>query len=380
MHDGAGTIRIGAIMAGGIGERFWPVSRPDRPKQLLPLGPTDSTLLADTAERFNGMIPVDRLLVVTSRALRAPIIASGLGVPDEQIIAEPAKRNTLGAIAWVTAHAMGRMDLPPENTTMAVMSSDQYVGDVAAFQQDIAVAFAAADELDALVNIGIEPTRPETGYGYVEVEETPDDILPGMDGTDRLHRVVSIREKPDAATAERFFRSGRYLWNAGMFFWRISTFMRELEAAQPEIAELVREMTAALADDDDATAESLFAKLPEISIDYALMEHAQNVMLVRASFPWDDVGAWDAWRRVVERDERGNATHGEPLLIDCDDCAVYNESGQDQMFVAVVGMERVIVAVTPDGLLVAPLDEAQKVREVVRRLREQQPDSGGSEQ
>lgn len=377
--DEAQTTRIGVIMAGGIGERFWPVSRPDRPKQLLPLGPSSRTLLEDTVHRLGDLVERERLMVVTSRALRAPIIAAGIPLEDEQVVAEPTRRNTLGAVVWATAQALGRNGLEPDDATLAFIPADQYVGDVETFRQDLRIAFAAAERLDALVTIGIEPTRPETGYGYIEVEERAVEA-PGVPGArGKLRPVERFREKPNAETAEEFFASGRFLWNGGMFLWRVSTFMTELEHADQEVAEIVRGMAAAVADGDEAEAERLFGELPNLSIDYALMEHARKVLVVRAGFPWDDVGAWDAWRRVGDCDSRGNATHGRPLLIDCDECSVYNEPGQDEMFVAVVGMERVIVAVAEDGLLVAPLDRAQQVREVVRRLKDERSTRGGSE-
>ena len=374
----AQNTRIGVIMAGGTGERFWPVSRPDRPKQLLPLGPSSRTLLEDTVYRLGGLIERERLTVVTSRELREPIITSGIPLDEHQVLAEPMKRNTMGAVAWVTAHVLGTMALSPEETTLAIIPADQYVGDIETFRADLRTALAAAEQLDALVTIGITPTRPETGYGYIEVEETPVDA-PGIPGAaQRLRRVERFREKPNTETAEEFVASGRFLWNGGMFLWRISTFLRELEHADPEIVELIGRMASALADGDAAEAERLFGDLPNLSVDYALMEHARRVLVVRAGFPWDDVGAWDAWRRVIDCDEGGNATHGRPLLIDCENCSVYNEPGQDDLFVAVVGMNDVIVAVTHDGLLVAPLERAQQVREVVRRLNSERT-GGGSE-
>lgn len=374
----AQNTRIGVIMAGGTGERFWPVSRPDRPKQLLPLGPSSRTLLEDTVYRLGGLIERERLTVITSRELREPIITSGIPLDEHQVLAEPVKRNTMGAVAWVTAHVLGTMALSPEETTLAIIPADQYVGDIETFRADLRTALAAAERLDALVTVGITPTRPETGYGYIEVEDAPVDA-PGVPGAaQRLRRVERFREKPNAETAEEFVASGRFLWNGGMFLWRISTFLRELERADPEIAELIGRMASALADGDAAEAERLFGDLPNLSVDYALMEHARRVLVVRAGFPWDDVGAWDAWRRVVDCDERGNATHGRPLLIDCENCSVYNEPGQNDLFVAVVGMNDVIVAITHDGLLVAPLERAQQVREVVRRLNSERT-GGGSE-
>ncbi len=379
MGGGAGRIRIGAIMAGGTGERFWPVSRPDRPKQLLPLGPSNRTLLEDTVSRFNGVVPSERLLIVTSKGLRAPIVAAELPLPDDHVIAEPSKRNTLGAVAWLTAHVTGRLGAHPDETTLAIVSADQYVGNVETLRSNLTLAMTAAERLDSLVIVGVQPTRPETGYGYIEMGKSAEPLMPDVEGADRVHQVAAFREKPDAVTAEEYFRSGGFLWNAGMFFWGVSTFMRELEAAQPEVAGLVRDMTRALAEGEEAEAERLFAELPATSIDYALMEHAEDVLVVRAGFAWDDIGAWDAWRRMAECDERGNAIVGDPLLIDCHDCAVYDELGDAGISVAVIGMDEVVVAATSDGVLVAPLERAQEVRDVARRIHQTRRDTRGSE-
>jgi len=369
------TTRIAVIMAGGAGERFWPISRPYRPKQLLPLGPGGRTLLADTVRRVHGLVDDDCMLVVTGRELREPIIASDMPVFADQVIAEPARRNTMGAIAWVTAWALGRMGVAAEDATMAVIPADHHVGDMDAFRDDVELAMAAAEELGALVTVGAPPTRPEVGYGYIEMAPGSVRLRGRPDGDGRLRAVVRFREKPDFETAAEFLRSGRFLWNTGMFFWRIASFLEELAQANAEIAATVREIADALAADERAAAEQLFATLPEISVDYALMERARRVMVVRAGFPWDDLGAWDAWRRVEAGDAVGNVTHGDPLLIDCRGCAVYDEMGSDGPPIAVIGLDSVVVAVGRDGILVAPLSRAQQVREVAERLREQSQDT-----
>ncbi len=380
MADATASTRIGVIMAGGVGERFWPISRPDRPKQLLPLGPSDRTLLEDTVYRLGDLIPRDRLVICTSRTLREPILQAGLSVADDRVIAEPARRNTMGAVAWATAWAMGGQGLAPERTIFAIIPADQHVGDVETFRQNVRTALAAAERLDALVTIGIEPGRPETGYGYIEMGDEPIE-LPGQEpAAERLYPVIRFREKPDADTAVKFYRSGLFLWNGGMFFWRGSTFLAELDEAAPEIARVIREMAAAMADGDAGHAEELFAELPDTSVDYALMERSRNVVVVRAGFPWDDLGAWDAWRRVAPRDEEGNATYGDPLLIDCRDCAVYEDAVRAGMHVAVIGMDGVIVAATPDGVLVAPVDRAQQVRDVAQMLKNEDARTGGSDE
>ncbi len=369
--------RIAVIMAGGAGERFWPISRPHRPKQLLPLGPGGRTLLADTVRRMHGLVDDDCMLVVTGRELREPIISSDMPVFADQVIAEPARRNTMGAIAWATAWVLGHMGVAAEDAIMAVIPADHYVGDMDAFRDDVEVAMAAAEELGALVTVGIPPTRPEVGYGYIEVAPESIHLRGRADGDGRVHAVARFREKPDFETAAEFLRRGHFLWNSGMFFWRISSFLEELAQAGAEIAATIRRMAAALAEDGLAAAERLFETLPDISVDYALMERAQQVAVVRAGFPWDDLGAWDAWRRVEAGDAVGNVTHGDPLLIDCRGCAVYDEMGEDGPPIAVIGLDGVVVAVGRDGVLVAPLSRAQEVRDVAARVQRQSNDAEG---
>jgi len=373
------STRIAVIMAGGMGERFWPISRPDRPKQLLPLAAGGRTLLADTVRRLYGLVSDEHMLVVTGRGLREPIIASDMPVIPEQVVAEPARRNTLGAVAWAVAWVLGRLGVPADEAVLAIIPADQHVGDLDAFDEDIKLALGAAEENDALVTIGIPPTRPETGYGYIELAPQGLRLADGSGGGGKLRSVARFREKPDFNTAAEFVRSGHFLWNAGMFFWRISVFLAELQRVSPPIAATIRSIAEALAEGDDDGAAERFGELPTISIDYALMERAERVLVVRAGFPWDDLGAWDAWLRVQTGDETGNVAQGDALLVDCRECAVYNDLGE-RLPVAVVGLDGVVVAVGEDGILVAPLSRAQEVREValeMRRRAEEQADHGG---
>lgn len=376
------STRIAVIMAGGMGERFWPISRPDRPKQLLPLASGGRTLLADTVRRLYGLVRDEHMLVITGRGLRKPIIASDMPVIAEQVIAEPARRNTLGAVAWAVAWVLGRLGVPADEAVLAIIPADQHVGDLDAFDEDVKLALAAAEQNDALVTIGIPPTRPETGYGYIELAPQGLRLADGSGGGGKLRTVARFYEKPNFKTAVEFLRTGRHLWNAGMFFWRISVFFAELERVAPPIAATIRNIAEALAQGDDREAERRFTELPTISIDYALMERAERVLVVRAGFPWDDLGAWDAWQRVQTGDEAGNVTHGEAVLFDCRECAVYNELGES-LPVAVVGLDGIVVAVGSEGILVAPLSRAQEVREVAvemrRRAGRQTGSRGGGE-
>ncbi len=360
------TQRFGVIMAGGSGERFWPVSRRDRPKQLLRLTRPDQTMLGEAVERLRPIIPPERILVVTGEHLVAPIRAANVGLPDANVLAEPCKRNTSGCLAYAAAHLIADHGAP-ETLSMAVVTADHLIGEPDRFRATIAASLDAAETRDALVTQGIVPDRPETGYGYIEVADLKKP-LSTSDGI-AVYDVAAFQEKPTQDVARKFVESGRYFWNSGMFFWRVSTFLSELDAANPDLANKTRAMADALRAGDSKRAANVFESLESISIDYALLERAKRVVVVRADYPWDDVGAWTSLDRTRDHDARGNVSEGGPVLVDTRNSIVYNEAGADAIAVSVVGMDNVVVVVSRDGVLVIPKDRAQDVRKAVDELK-----------
>lgn len=358
-------LHAGIILAGGSGERFWPLSRRQRPKQLLRLTDATRTMLEEAVDRLAPIIPGSHIFVVTSRHLQAPIQEGGIGLDAGNILAEPAKRNTSGALCFAAASLMARFG-DPERIVMAVTTADHDIPDTVAFGQTVRAALAAAARHDALVTLGIRPTRPETGYGYIQAREAA-----GASGANAVFPVSAFHEKPNRDKAEDFIATGEYFWNSGMFFWRVGSFLREMEHARPDFAQATRDMAIAIAAGNGAELERIFDGLEDISIDYALLEHAQQRLMVRADFPWDDVGEWSALDRSHPHDERGNVAIGEPILQDADDCIVYNEAGPERMAVAAVGVRDIVVVVTEDAVLVTTKAEAQAVRKVAQALREQ---------
>jgi mannose-1-phosphate guanylyltransferase len=356
-------------MAGGSGQRFWPVSRHNHPKQLLRLTTPDLSLLQEAVARLSGLIPPERIYVITARHLVDPIRHGGIGLPDENVIAEPCKRNTAGCLVYAAAHLVAKYGVAPEDITMAVVTADHQIPDHEAFLRRVEAALDAADSLEGLVTIGIKPSRVETGYGYIELPENAESVMGHQTGLP-VYRAAQFLEKPTLREAEHYVESGRYLWNSGMFFWRISSFLKELEHANPVFADTMLDLAAALGDGREADAERVFAELPDISIDYALLENAKDVYVAPGRFQWDDVGAWDALARTLPADGRGNVTMGDPVLIDAEDCIVYNAPGADRMAVAVVGCKDLIVVTTEDGILVVPKDRAQDVKKAVIALKE----------
>ncbi len=288
-------------------------------------------------------------------------------IPPENILAEPFKRNTAGCLVFTAAHLLARHGAG-EDVVMAVVAADHTIADTSRYRHVLDTAMTVAEHEDALVTIGIHPDRPETGYGYIEIGGDRL-ITPGVAEDIPVYPVACFREKPDRPTAEKYIASGRAFWNSGMFFWRLSRFLRELETAAPQARRILDEMAGALAEGNTKKANAAFERLPDISIDYALMERTRRVLVVEADFGWDDVGAWDALDRTLPHDERGNVLVGDPVLVDTRDSIVYNEPGADRVAVAVVGVEGLAVIVSGDSVLVIPKDRAQEVRAAVAELK-----------
>ncbi len=352
---------IAIIMAGGAGERFWPLSRAARPKQLLRLGSRDATLLEEAVARIRPLVHENAIFIATSRSLAGPVSAAGC-VPAGNVLAEPNKRNTLGCLCWVAANelARGRTD-----AVHAVLTADHKIGDPDAFRSCVAAALRTATETGGLVTLGIRPTRPETGYGYIETD-------PAATLDTGALRVKRFCEKPDAATASRFLEHGGFLWNSGMFFWTLQGFLRELESTQPEAHRTTLAMAERLRGGDMAGAETLYDSLPSISIDFALMERAKDVWVHEAGFAWDDLGAWDALARGLGADAAGNTLVGDVVQIDCANSTLVNE--HPGLVLAALGIEGIAVVATPDAVLVIPAAQAQRVREIVDQLKRDRPE------
>ncbi|MFW5996953.1 MAG: mannose-1-phosphate guanylyltransferase, partial [Lentisphaeria bacterium] len=348
--------------------RFWPLSRQHRPKQLLKLTRPDKSLLAEAVARVEPLFGKENVYIATGRHLVDALRDADIGVPDENILAEPCKRNTAGCLCYVAAKLYARADTSPDQTSMAVLTADHQIEDTGKFREALDVSLSAAEQNDALVTIGIRPTRAATGYGYIEMN-SQEEPAAGSDSANPVFPVVRFLEKPDRETAQRFLATGHYLWNSGMFFWRLNTFRDKLAQANPEMVSILDNMAEAFRNGDREKADAYFESLENISIDYALMEKIRELLVTPASFQWDDVGSWDALDRTFPHDENENVTVGHPVVIDSERCIVYNEPGAEDMAVSVVGMNDVVVVVSRDGVLVVPKDNAQDVKKAVEELR-----------
>jgi mannose-1-phosphate guanylyltransferase len=347
-------MRYAVVLAGGWGERLWPMSRRERPKQLLALS-GERTLVADTVERIAPLVELAGSIVMTSEAIRGRILPEIPLIDPARVIGEPRGRNTAPAIA-LAAHVLVTTD---PDAVLAVLPADHVITDGAAFRETMEIAFRAAEAERALVTLGVGPTRPETEYGYIRAGRPA--------ATDGALLAERFEEKPDPERARSFVDDGRYYWNSGMFIWRADRFLDEVASRLPEIASALEAVSGQPGDGGfPGQIERYYSTVPSVSVDYGVMEKADGVLVVPATFPWDDVGAWSALARVWAPDGSGNSSEGPVVAIDSERCVLYSEDGT----VVVLGLSGVVVAHTPEGTLVCPVDRARDIRLVVDELKE----------
>lgn len=346
------------VMAGGSGTRFWPASRAALPKQLLPLA-GERTLLEDTVTRLEGLVPPERVLVVTSARLLDAARRQLPQVPDAGLVGEPCKRDTAPCIG-LAALLVARHD---PDATMAVMPSDHVIAPAAKFQDAIRQAAALVDEAPGrLVTFGIRPTYPAESFGYIQQGAA----LAVAPGAAPAHAVARFREKPPAQVATEYLAAGNYLWNAGIFVWKAATILAALRERQPEcLAHLERIAAAWDGPDREAVFAREFAAIKGISIDYAVLEQATDVVVIEAPFTWDDLGGWSAVARQRGVDAEGNTIVGRHLGIESVRTIVH--AAGDHLVVT-MGLEDMLVVHTPDATLVADRAREEAVRKVVAEL------------
>ena len=350
------------IMAGGIGSRFWPQSRKARPKQFLNVFGT-STLLQSTQARLQGLIPSERCFVVTHERYVAQTHEQLAFMPKANILAEPISRNTAPCIAYAAVTLLAQ----DPDATMVVLPADHVIRNVKQFHAVLRLAIDKAQEPGALVTIGINPTHPETGYGYIQFDRPAPFDHDGL----QAYPVRTFAEKPDEATAERFIDSGDFLWNSGMFVWRADTILAQMQRHLPDTYDAFAPLPTCFGTDAEAeTVRQAFQKSPRISIDYGVMERADKVYVVPGSFGWSDIGDWRAVYDLSEKDDLGNALHNHVIMHDSSRCLVQ----ADGRLVVLVGIHDTVVVDTDDALLVCHRDSTQQVKNVVEYLHAHQLD------
>ena len=348
------TAFYAVILSGGSGERFWPLSTPDRPKQFLSVFGGKS-LIRQAVDRLRGLVPTERILVVTAASLVKATRQELPELPRANVVAEPCRRDTAAAVAT----ACGVVErLGGEGAVAAILTADHLMRDEPAFRRLLADAAHAAAATDDIVTMGVTPDYPATGFGYIQVG----DPVPLRTKT-TFHRAVRFVEKPDAKTAAKYLATGKYAWNAGMFVWKVSTMKAALLTGAPALAIL----EAAVADRKNripAVLETLYPQLPRISIDYAVMEKAKNILVSSAAFGWDDVGTWSAADRHLATDARRNVAKGDVALLDVSNSVAISEGPH----VAVLGVNDLVVVATKASVLVAAKDRVQDLKKLLAKM------------
>ena len=341
------------IMAGGIGSRFWPMSTPQCPKQFVDVLGCGRTFIQLTVDRFKGVVPAENVWVVTSEAYRDIVAEQLPDMPKGNILLEPCRRNTAPCIAYVS----WRIKLKDPKANIVVSPSDHLVLNVPEFQRVISSALQYASETDAIVTLGMKPTRPETGYGYIQT-----DLSAACERNKEIFRVDAFKEKPDLKTAQEYVKKNNMLWNAGIFVWNINTIINALRVYAPQINFIFESMQNVLGTkDEQAAIRERFPQCENISIDYAILEKADEIYCFPASFGWSDLGTWGSLRENTVQDAGGNAVIGNNVkLYETKNCVVH--VAQERR-VVVQGLDGYIVAEKDNTLLICKLSEEQRIKE-----------------
>ncbi|MBE5881063.1 MAG: mannose-1-phosphate guanylyltransferase [Lachnospiraceae bacterium] len=351
----------GVIMAGGGGTRFWPLSRKERPKQLLNLSGKD-IMVNETIDRIASSVGKENIFIVTNETQAKLMKTETAGrMAPERILAEPAARNTAACIGYAAMEIVKKY----EDGIMCILPSDQFVKDTEEFTRVMDAAITAAEETDMLVTIGIEPTFPATGYGYI-CTESGDGVMVGESGK-QYRKVKEFVEKPDEETAKDYLASGNYAWNSGMFIWKASTILKKFEELLPDIYECLTRIGEAMGTPQEADViQKIYPEIPKISIDYGIMERSRDVIMIAGDFGWNDIGSLDMLSIMKPADENGNVVYGEQVNIDTMNCILY---GTDKM-IATIGIRDVIVVQEKDAILICDKNRAQDVKKIVDMLAE----------
>ena len=345
------------IMAGGRGTRFWPRSRESKPKHLLDII-SPKTIIQETVDRIKPLIKPNNILIVTGKKHARELMRQLPEIPSENILIEPVGRNTAACIGLAAVYIQKKA----KDDIMVVLPSDHSIGNAVRYRKVIAAAAKAARKGNALVTIGIEPASPHTGYGYLEGGASEEPVA-----GETLLRVKSFREKPNLKQAQTFLRNGNFYWNSGMFIWKTSAILNEIEKFLPDLYRGLTAIEASLGKPAEAkTVSQIYKNLASVSIDYGVMEKATDVFVIPASFGWSDVGSWDALWEISAKDAGGNALTGpsQAIFESTENTLVYSP----KKLVAMVGMKDVLVVETKDALLICKRGRSQDVKKIVDAL------------
>lgn len=360
------------IMAGGSGERFWPLSRQEKPKQILNLTSENRSMIQETLDRVEGLISPEDVYIITSSILLEPIRKALPQLPPENVIAEPAKRNTAPCLALGAGFIKEKYknQYKENEICIAILTADHNIKPIEKFKETAKAALDYVGKNKVLATIGIPPVYPATGFGYIETETPFEDKNKA-----EIKKVISFKEKPDLPTAESYVKSGSYHWNSGMFFWRLDTFEENMIKCLPSVGNEISKLSKGYADKTDYTFESynqkiedIFSGFPNESIDYGLMEKADDVVVVQALFDWDDIGSINALERVYGKDENQNVIKGNVSQLDSTGSILLNTD--DKKLLGVFGVEDLAVVSTEDAILVCPRNKADELKKLIAKIKE----------
>ncbi|MEJ2505977.1 MAG: mannose-1-phosphate guanylyltransferase [Ignavibacteriaceae bacterium] len=341
------------IMAGGIGSRFWPRSKKKCPKQLLKIF-GDHTMIQDTVKRLNGLVENENIYIVTNKQQKAGILTQLSHLPLNNIIEEPFGRNTAACIGLASILIQKK----DPDAVILVLPADHIINNDKEFHNTLLNAANFANDSKGLVTLGIPPTKPETGYGYIQIDE--------KEVSDRVHKVLTFAEKPNYATAVRFIESGDFYWNSGMFIWRADVILEEIKNYMPDLHDgLIKIQDSIDSKKFQETLMNVYGMLKKISIDYGIMEKSKKVHLIKGNFEWSDVGSWEAVYELSPKDEDGNAKVGQVYTEHAQDSYIYSPD----KFTAVIGVDNLIVINDKDSLLICRRDNAQDVKMIIDYLK-----------
>lgn len=345
------------IMAGGRGERLWPLSTPEKPKQFLKLG-GESTMLQETIVRISPLIPKENVYTVTPKefvTLTTEQLAA-CGVPTENVIAEPGGRNTAACVG------LAAIMLEEKEEVMVILPADHVIKNQESFLTILQRAIDLAKTEDFLITLGIVPSHPATGYGYIN----RGDLFAKMDGIE-IYEVQNFTEKPDVKTAKQFLKEGNYYWNSGIFIWRVEAILAEIEQHMPQLYTGLLEIKKHLGKPNlDEAIMQVYEKQESISIDYGIMERSANVKMIPAEIGWNDVGDWAALDRLFDKDQDGNVVRAMHMGIDTKNSIIFALHSSDEKIIATIGLENVVIVDTDTMILVIDKSRAQEVRELVK--------------
>lgn len=341
------------IMAGGVGSRFWPMSTEETPKQFIDVLGVGRTLLQMTRERFKGICPAENVWVVTNKRYAALVKRQLPDIPEDNILLEPCRRNTAPCIAYVS----WRIKKRDPQANIVVTPSDHVVTDVVEFQRVINQCLKFTHETDSIVTLGMKPSRPETGYGYIQADLSTNSLR-----NKEIFRVDQFREKPDLETAQRYVQENNFFWNAGIFIWSVETIVNALRMYAPRINRIFERLQDQLGTPDEQRAiDEAYVDCDNISIDYAVMEKAEEIFVCPADFGWSDLGTWGALRLQSQRDMYGNALIGDNIKVyESHNCMVHVTQGRKTV---IQGLDGYIVAEHDGRLLICKLSEEQRIKQ-----------------